>query len=686
MHFISEKNQYIILVLFFVLTTIIFIITDYTFLGLQDETQLQAILKSGDVFNGMTSYPFAVIVGSLYSYFPHIQWYSVMMIASTFLIMGVLSLYIVKIDLGRYWFNIFFKIVLFLIALIVLTYAMLNINITALTLFLVVVSVPFIRTKPILFWSITFIASFLREEMIFAILPLLVIVYVINIDRQYLDKKKILISLVLFIGILFNHFSYTLDTEYKKWLDFTEKRAYYTDFGGSTNHNDLLTHDEYQLAKTWWILDLDLYPVDKIYKAAGSTLDIVEKRLYSYTSTVKYIERILQRHPILYWLLGLSFLIAFILKSGWRLGWYLLFAMGVIILLVLKDVERVTLPILLLWSLMLFVDIWYANIAKFKWIREGLMLVLLLVIASILWVKLPLNKIYEYEEKEALLYELKDIIQRNSMQLEITSGFASSWTILIDTLMENHLFDEENWVGYDRELLLSGWFTKSPLPYKQHKISFDGIKRRYNNFHDWMLVSNHGFIGSKGESSHISVFLALNLMRMYDETFPKDGCNHMPIIVDQSQHFIIHRIIQRCSNIHDAKNVLFDKNAKIWDFKSVLNPIDTLMHYENTILHVNSNDPKFLVEANNSTYINTYTLFRLVIDSPIKTTLQIFYKENKAQRYAEHQSYSRVIEEGKNTIALKIPTRYIENGLRVDPVKHKGSYRVEEMAFYQLKI
>jgi len=681
---LSEKNQYIILFLLFSSLSILFIITNHTFLGIQDETQLQATLKAGDVFNYDTSYPLAVIVGFLYSTFPNLEWYSIMMTFYVIVIMGLLTLYIVKIDLGKYWLTILFKLALFILSLIILTHMMLQIDVATLTLLLVVLAVPLIRRQTILFWFLIFIASFLREQIIFSILPLLVIAYIINIDRQHLNTRKIVISLLLLSGILFNHFSYHLDKEYSEWMDFTQKRAYYTDFGGSTNHNNLLTHEEYELAKTWWILDLDLYPSNKVYKAAGSVMDIAQKRLSSYRN----IKVIFIRHPIFYWLLALSLIVALILKSWLRIAWYSLFAVGVIVLLVVKDVERVTLPIILLWVIMLFVDLWYASSQKTKWIRQGLMFLLIIVAANIIFKQLPMDRITHYKEKEALFYEFKDIIQRNHMHLEITSGFPASWQKLVEALMENHLFNEKNWVGYDRELLLSGWFTKSPFPYQQHNISFDGVKRKYNNFHEWMLAKDSGFIGSKGERRHASVFLNLNLMRMYDEKFPpKYGCYHTPVIVDQSKHFIIHRIIQKCSNgcstIHYVYNAPFEETAKIWDLKNALKSTNTSMKYNNTVLEVSGNDPKVIVDTK-SVIIDKCTLLRIIVDAPIKTTLQLFYKENKKDEYTEYNSHRVAINKGKNTIELKIPAHYIKNGLRIDPVSHKGNYTLKKMALYRL--
>ena len=138
------------------------------------------------------------------------------------------------------------------------------------------------------------------------------------------------------------------------------------------------------------------------------------------------------------------------------------------------------------------------------------------------------------------------LLAKNPMQLEITSGFASSWELLTTVLKQNHLLDEKNWVDYNDDLLLSGWFTMHPLCLKQHNISFEGVKRKYDRYYDWLLDPHTGFIGSKGETKHIQPFLANNLLRVYDEKLAEPGCHHEVRKVDESKHFVIHQIIKVC--------------------------------------------------------------------------------------------------------------------------------------------
>jgi hypothetical protein len=672
MHWILRRHLYGATFLFFLLLITLAIVTGYTFLGVQDELQLQATLKAGDVFNYMTSYPLALIVGALYSQFPSVQWYSVMVTLYLVMIMAIMSFYIVKIELASDLETRLLRVTLFVLALLFLLYNLLQVNVTTLTLGLVVVAVPLIRMNIIAFWVVLFAASLLREQIIFSILPLVVIVYLLNIDATHLKKRQLLWSAVLLFGVLFNHFSYYLHSDYRNWMEFTQKRAHYTDFGGATNHDNLLTYEEYQLAKSWWILDHDLYPVDKISYAAGSMVDIVKKRI----ETQYIIKKLFRKYPLLYGLFALSLVVAWMMRSWVRLGGYLLFGVGVVTLLLVKDVERVSLPLFLLWLMMLFVDVWHRYQRGRGVVLGGVMLGIVMASIVLLFDRLPLAKIDQYEQKEALHQELKGLIKRNQMNLEITSGYPSSWGKLIEALMQNHLFEESHWVGYDRELLLSGWLTNAPLPYQQHEISFGGVERKYPNFHAWLMDEKSGIVGSKGEGHHIQPFLARNLMRLYDEKFPKKGCNHAPIVVDESQHFIIHRIVQRCTPIEPIEEFDRSNHTVLWSLHEAIREDNATMYYTAGALIAHHPDPRVVLMLQEP-LADPYLILDVEIDAPKATSLQLFYREDLSHPFSHHHAFGVGVPKGQSHITIKIPTHYIHQGVRIDPVGGRGVYRLD---------
>ena len=66
------------------------------------------------------------------------------------------------------------------------------------------------------------------------------------------------------------------------------------------------------------------------------------------------------------------------------------------------------------------------------------------------------------------------------------------------------------------------------------------------------------------------------------------------------------------------------------------------------------------------------------------TTFQLFYKEEKKDKYNETNSYRRTIKKGNNDISLSIPAKYINNQLRVDLVGKIGKYTINDFSIYEV--
>ncbi|MBL0687570.1 MAG: hypothetical protein JJV94_07075 [Sulfurospirillum sp.] len=73
------------------------------------------------------------------------------------------------------------------------------------------------------------------------------------------------------------------------------------------------------------------------------------------------------------------------------------------------------------------------------------------------------------------------------------------------------------------------------------------------------------------------------------------------------------------------------------------------------------------------------------LDSSVKTHFQLFYKENKSSKYNENDSYRVAIKKGNNKISLSIPSKYINNNLRVDLVGKIGQYKVNDFSIYEIE-
>ena len=528
-----QKTEFIVIFLFFILIILSLSLSGYTFLGIQDEVQLQSTLSVGDPKNYMTSYPFGLFLSMLYTQMPEVPWYSVAMLMYTTLISFIMALYVTKANYGKH-----IKFLLFALFTVLLVFILFKTSVTLLTLLLIAFTIPLIKAHQTFFWFLLFLASFLRVEIILSLLPLFILVYIIQIKKTSFSIKKILFALFFVIAISSIHLSVSLDKEYKEWLDFTKSRLYFTDLSGVDKHQ-ILTNDELQLSHTWWICDLDLYPVEKIPQAAGSILDIIQDKASRPEALIELLSKIYHRKFLLLLLL-LTAYIVYLEKNNLRRSYYILFAIAFLTLIMVRGPERVVFPLKLMWSTLLFLKL----MEKRKdLLVKGVLFVLLFFIT----VKIPWTKVTHYQKNEQLVTEFKDLVNRNNMQLEISSGFTASWVHVVTVLKQGHLLNEKDWVDYNRHLLLSGWFTMHPLCLKQHNISFKNVKRKYNSYYEYLLDRNTGIIGDLKGEENIRPFLANNLLRMYDEKFAKElGCYHKVNVVDQSEHFAIRQIIKVC--------------------------------------------------------------------------------------------------------------------------------------------
>ena len=88
---------------------------------------------------------------------------------------------------------------------------------------------------------------------------------------------------------------------------------------------------------------------------------------------------------------------------------YLAFLTGVVVLLMVKDVERVTFPVFIMWYTLIGTDLWYLLQSKTKWIVHGLLILLLGHANYYAFDALPLDRITKYQQKEALAHEMKSL-------------------------------------------------------------------------------------------------------------------------------------------------------------------------------------------------------------------------------------------------------------------------------------
>ncbi|KIM05311.1 MAG: hypothetical protein KU28_10040 [Sulfurovum sp. PC08-66] len=97
-------------------------------------------------------------------------------------------------------------------------------------------------------------------------------------------------------------------------------------------------------------------------------------------------------------------------------------------------------------------------------------------------------------------------------------------------------------------------------------------------------------------------------------------------------------------------------------------------------LNTTKHDP--IITLNQTQVNSSNVVLSDEIDSPLDTTFQIFYKETKTSHYNQKDSYRVAIKKGNNRFNLLIPSRYINNTLRVDLVSSIGSYTIKKFETY----
>lgn len=161
-------------------------------------------------------------------------------------------------------------------------------------------------------------------------------------------------------------------------------------------------------------------------------------------------------------------------------------------------------------------------------------------------------------------------------------------------------------------------------------------------------------------------------------------------------NMVIYQIVER-----DIYNKLYFNNANIIKFKKINqvnkeifnlsndkysknNQFDTIVDHDAINLKVTKKDPIIILNQTKSNSKNVVLSYS--IQSPHKTKFQIFYKEKKDSSYSERDSYSVVLKKGMNQFNLLIPSKYINNDLRVDLVSHIGEYKINEFKIYETNV
>jgi len=97
---------------------------------------------------------------------------------------------------------------------------------------------------------------------------------------------------------------------------------------------------------------------------------------------------------------------------------------------------------------------------------------------------------------------------------------------------------------------------------------------------------------------------------------------------------------------------------------------------EGVILQSSGNDPHFLLPEISCGDFHHSVVLKMEMRSPLKTTLQLFYRTNIKDQFNEEQSVKKCIKQGDNTVYFQLPIDEIKGLIRIDPGMKPGEYKI----------
>lgn len=127
---------------------------------------------------------------------------------------------------------------------------------------------------------------------------------------------------------------------------------------------------------------------------------------------------------------------------------------------------------------------------------------------------------------------------------------------------------------------------------------------------------------------------------------------------------------------------IFDLKDKKYKFSK--NDQFELSKDEDSIIFTAKNiDPTLILDKTISESENI--ILTCKIESDKRTTFQIFYKKTDQSEYNEKDAFNVSLKKGLNEFNLLIPSKYLNNELRIDLVNNIGTYRIKEFSIYSSK-
>jgi len=540
---INKYNKPYIYIIYFSTLVGILIFTKYTSMGENwDDYIVWYLLKNGVDMTLIISYPLSKLLAYLYMHYPTYQWFSYIYILYLFICIYLVSYIIYYIP------SIKVKLSLILFYTLCFIYLLLNFSITLLTGFIIVLSITSIFYNYKLFIFSTTLAFFLRTELIIIYLPFILIYSLLF--HQYINKlsiqDKIITTLSITI-IIITLYSPKTNNIYQNWLNFNSARGYFLDSKTKlpifmAEAKQKLTESEGFLLDIWWVQDKDILPSNKVINASGNIWDRLSlSNFYPYQLTLNNFSDFYLAIVLLY----IYTIFILISQKKYKSAILLSFSTLIIfILFIFRDVERVMLPLIILWFTMIF----YIFKLKLKYIPPIFLIVVFIMFSITL--HSYTNFLTNYNKIKNLKKELITLTNSLSKNYEIALQYPylKAHNYIDKIIKQQHLMYEGEWIDLHKNhiYLPFGWLARHPYFYKERKIYFNNIYRQYKNYYKFFTNTSTAFIG---ESQKADSIIQAKFLQTYDKFYNKNNtCHHQVILLKQSKHFSISQIVNQCSN------------------------------------------------------------------------------------------------------------------------------------------
>ncbi len=532
MKYIPEHLYYFAL---FAALSLFYILYGYASLGTNDDWALWGILHAKGIYGTLImSYPLSYLISHLYDLFPQVQWYS-----TTLALVIAVNFYVIAHYIATER-SILLKVTLLVFALLWLTYLWFNLTVTILTVTTMISAVGLLSRNLLLSFAFVLLASLLRIDIMIITLPYYAVAYFILRTSLRMRKKELLGLLLLLLTVAASLFMQQQDRPYNEWRKFNNARAAIVDMGILDVPKGYFSPEERFCITAGWWQDKALLPTEKVVATTPKFTRILQNNiekihLLHFIKTYKFKEW-------LWLLLAVSLVLMAIHFRNRRVFFIPVFAAGVVLLLITRDVERVTIPMIILWAYILFEALRPYNVLRilfgvlFTWIM--------------LTYESPLLTYRYFKENTALLNEAHRLIAKSGKVCEVSINFPTHPANTLNTLfLANYLFHEPDWMQLGSgEILPRGWLARHPFFYQSHQIATETHPRRkFKDYHAYLVDEGTVFFGSR--------YLVLDrpfkvyLLKAYDKKYLKSRpeCRHRVRLIETSEHFGISQIYIDCN-------------------------------------------------------------------------------------------------------------------------------------------